>query len=814
MTKLTRRASAPVFPTAVSEDHEKPLDATAPDSSNSIFVACRVRPLIDYEIQKDATVSVAVDAANNAVKIQGGDPSHPAAVHKFTYDAVFGTDSTQEEVFEKSCQTVLQGVLNGYNGTIFCYGQTATGKTWTMEGTHVGEGRGIIPRAFESLYSHMANMPDYINCQVHASMVEIYLERICDLLVEDRDPEDVTSLPVVEHPVRGLCVQGASEPHISSITELQDLFLRGTQNRMVGCTKMNEKSSRSHSIFQVHIQATNTLTNSSINASLNLVDLAGSEKIKRTQASGLTLDEAKKINLSLYTLGTVINCLSSGKKGHVPYRDSKLTRMLQESLGGNANTAFIVTVSPSKLNRQETLTTLRFGKRAKSVKNAPEANRDMSMQELQLELKKRDKEIIRLNALLAQQVIEDQAIASRSTKCSGPCNSSSFFSSDSESDSTSVCTKAQCSAENYRGNSTSIDASFSEIPACLGKSDSQGSLHLLDQSESVYLNKALQLKALMPCLQNLQDVLDLEVLNANPQVIGAVKSVQNILEPICNESDPYLGEPRPEVQVSDVHHCTHDDNDTCTYDDNDTCSIAEPQTISSSQSLPVSPLDNLDVGSMLDTLEKFQHQLRKLNPSKERQERSWKERRPSLQVEDFSELVESPSRISLSAEEMQESESTSTLYMSAEEDASSVEDGLAEMGVPCGSQNMALHAADLSTDACALSKTLPSAVDSVPDVCNVADSCLHDFCVEAVPGAPCGNNESGDEYVWSSQGLRTKSHSGANIFHLLEETEAGVAARAQMRNLGSKAKAMFFGIATNATRMLTSQKVGYTDRKH
>lgn len=513
VSELTRRVSAPTLCT----------DFTSKDSSTNIFVACRVRPLIPNELKQSATISVMVDTTTNSVKNFGGDHANPEACHKFTYDAVFDMKATQDHVFDRSCEAVVRGVLEGYNGTIFCYGQTATGKTWTMEGTRTGEGRGIIPRAFESLYSHVIKMPKYIECKVCASMVEIYLERISDLLDPNRDPEDLINLPVVEHPVRGLCVQGVIEPCVSAVDELQELFLRGAQNRMVGCTKMNERSSRSHSIFQVHIQALDTRTDSSVYASLNLVDLAGSEKIKRTHASGLTLDEAKKINLSLYTLGTVINALSSGKKGHIPYRDSKLTRMLQDSLGGNTNTAFIVTVSPSVLNAQETLTTLRFGKRAKSVKNAPEANRDVSMQELQQELKRRDMEIIRLNSLLAQRNPEDQAIAS--DVASARLRNSSG--SDCESDSISVSTKLSGSVSTQGGVGPSSQSS-------LHRSPSQQSLvsSVLDESELTSA-KTLQLSALLPHLQHLQTVLDAELPEGNSRIKEAIMSVRSVLDPVC-----------------------------------------------------------------------------------------------------------------------------------------------------------------------------------------------------------------------------------------------------------------------------------------
>lgn len=361
--------------------------------SQNISVACRIRPLVQSETSSSS--STCITSTNDSIEICGDDD----ASHSFGFDAVFGPDCEQEDIFNKVCDTVLRGVVAGFNGTIFCYGQTASGKTWTMEGSREGSGRGITPRCFELLFDSLLAAPEHMEFTVRASMIEIYLERISDLL--DSNGRN-GNLPIKEHPTRGPCVHGANEISVSSVEELQNLLRFGAQNRAVGFTKMNSRSSRSHSLFSVTVTVTDKRTDTSTNATLNLVDLAGSEKIKQTEASGQTLEEAKKINLSLSALGNVINALSNGKskKNHVPYRDSKLTRILQESLGGNSNTTLIVTVSPSVLNCAESVSTLRFGQRAKAVKNCAMANKQLSSKELKNLLLDRDSEISRLKQLL------------------------------------------------------------------------------------------------------------------------------------------------------------------------------------------------------------------------------------------------------------------------------------------------------------------------------------------------------------------------------------------------------------------------------
>lgn len=275
--------------------------------------------------------------------------------------------------------------MNGYNGTVFAYGQTGAGKSYTMMGSDIDDtdGKGIIPRIVEQMFASILTSPSNIEYTVRVSYMEIYMERIRDLLVPHND-----NLPVHEEKSRGVYVKGLLEIYVSSVQEVYEVMRRGDAARAVASTNMNQESSRSHSIFVITITQKNVESGSAKSGQLFLVDLAGSEKVGKTGASGQTLEEAKKINKSLSALGMVINALTDGKSTHVPYRDSKLTRILQESLGGNSRTTLIINCSPSSYNDAETLSTLRFGVRAKSIKNKAKINAELSPTELKLLLRK------------------------------------------------------------------------------------------------------------------------------------------------------------------------------------------------------------------------------------------------------------------------------------------------------------------------------------------------------------------------------------------------------------------------------------------
>lgn len=293
--------------------------------------------------------------------------------------------SRQTDVFDYSIRPTVDDILNGYNGTVFAYGQTGAGKSYTMMGSDIDDdlGKGIIPRIVEQIFASILASPSNIEYTVRVSYMEIYMERIRDLLVPAND-----NLPVHEEKNRGVYVKGLLEVYVSSVEEVYEVMRRGGNARAVSATNMNQESSRSHSIFVITVTQKNVETGSMKSGQLFLVDLAGSEKVGKTGASGQTLEEAKKINKSLSALGMVINSLTDGKSSHIPYRDSKLTRILQESLGGNSRTTLIINCSPSSYNDAETLSTLRFGMRAKSIKNKAKVNAELSPAELKAMLKK------------------------------------------------------------------------------------------------------------------------------------------------------------------------------------------------------------------------------------------------------------------------------------------------------------------------------------------------------------------------------------------------------------------------------------------
>jgi kinesin family protein 5 len=303
----------------------------------------------------------------------------------FTYDKIFPMDSLQTDIFDFSVRPTVDDILNGYNGTVFAYGQTGAGKSYTMMGSDIDddEGRGIIPRIVEQIFASILTSPSNIEYTVRVSYMEIYMERIRDLLVPQND-----NLPVHEEKSRGVYVKGLLEVYVSSVQEVYEVMRRGGTARAVAATNMNQESSRSHSIFVITVTQKNLETGSAKSGQLFLVDLAGSEKVGKTGASGQTLEEAKKINKSLSALGMVINALTDGKSSHVPYRDSKLTRILQESLGGNSRTTLVINCSPSSYNDAETISTLRFGVRAKAIKNKAKVNAELSPNELKQLLRK------------------------------------------------------------------------------------------------------------------------------------------------------------------------------------------------------------------------------------------------------------------------------------------------------------------------------------------------------------------------------------------------------------------------------------------
>ncbi|KAL8166391.1 hypothetical protein V2J09_007890, partial [Rumex salicifolius] len=315
----------------------------------SRFTVCaRFRPLSAREKREHGT-SVCVqriDNENFTLKDEkDGD-------FTFSFDRVYYEGSNQSDVFEFVALPILHDAFNGINGTIITYGQTGAGKTYSMEGPgvlHCKEDKGLLTRVVEWLLASTKSSSEVNACSIKFSMVEIYMEKIRDLFDLSKD-----NLQIKESKAQGILLHG-----------------RGIANRAVEETQMNMASSRSHCMYIFTVQQELPMDKRVKNGKLVLVDLAGSEKVEKTGAEGRVLEEAKMINKSLSTLGNVVNALTSSPKGkvnHVPYRDSKLTRLLQDALGGNSRTALLCCCSPSPVNASETISTLRFGARAKHIK--------------------------------------------------------------------------------------------------------------------------------------------------------------------------------------------------------------------------------------------------------------------------------------------------------------------------------------------------------------------------------------------------------------------------------------------------------------
>ncbi|GKT31548.1 Kinesin heavy chain [Aduncisulcus paluster] len=402
----------------------------------SVKVVARIRPFSDREWReaqenhKDPSESY-VSILDDETIESGMEGTHTS---RFTFDRVFGPASTQHDVYNYVALPVINDTLRGYNGTIFAYGQTGTGKTYTMEGPLLGDETymGIIPRTINDLFEKLESRHSDTIWSVKVSYYEIYMEEIRDLLdssfsltaspkkrqirrghrlpISSSNPfapstpgpmSSAKKIKIYEDRHGNTHIRGLSKYKVHSKHDVIKILRVGSAARVSAANKMNDRSSRSHAILTLEIEQKNVSSSYTIVRSrLHLVDLAGSEKVSKTEAEGLQLEEAKNINLSLLTLGNVVNCLSSGmgtrdstgsvslpafqSHSHIPYRDSKLTRVLRESLGGNSRTVVIVACSPSPFNATETLSTLKFAARAKTIKNKPEINKELSVSEMRM----------------------------------------------------------------------------------------------------------------------------------------------------------------------------------------------------------------------------------------------------------------------------------------------------------------------------------------------------------------------------------------------------------------------------------------------
>lgn len=366
-------------------------------AEDSIRVICRFRPLNNSEEKAGSKFVVKFPqhgtSEDSAVTIGG---------KLYVFDKVIKPNATQEFVYNNSARDIVKDVLMGYNGTIFAYGQTSSGKTHTMEGViDSGELHGIIPRIIHDIFNHIYSMEENLEFHIKISYFEIYMDKIRDLLDVSK-----VNLSVHEDKNRVPFVKGATERFVSSPEEVFEVIEEGKSNRHIAVTNMNEHSSRSHSVFLINVKQENLENDKKLSGKLYLVDLAGSEKVSKTGAEGTVLDEAKNINRSLSALGNVISALADGNKSHIPYRDSKLTRILQESLGGNARTTIIICCSPASFNESETKSTLDFGRRAKTIKNVVTVNEELTAEEWKRRFEREREKCQRLRATVERQEAE------------------------------------------------------------------------------------------------------------------------------------------------------------------------------------------------------------------------------------------------------------------------------------------------------------------------------------------------------------------------------------------------------------------------
>ncbi|KAI3450790.1 hypothetical protein Pfo_007455 [Paulownia fortunei] len=374
---------------------------------HNVQVIIRIRPLSSSEISLQGNNRCVKQDSSQSITWMG----HPES--RFTFDVVADENVSQERLYKVAGVPMVENCMEGYNSCMFAYGQTGSGKTHTMLGDIEGGARrhsvncGMTPRVFEYLFSRIqkdkdARREEKLKFTCKCSFLEIYNEQILDLL----DPSSI-NLQIREDSKKGVYVENLTEVEVTSARDVIQQLIQGAANRKVASTNMNRASSRSHSVFTCIIESkweSQGVTHHRF-ARLNLVDLAGSERQKSSGAEGERLKEATNINKSLSTLGLVIMNLvsiSNGKSLHVPYRDSKLTFLLQDSLGGNAKTIIIANISPSSCCSLETLSTLKFAQRAKFIKNHAIVNEDASGDVLALRLENQNlkKEVSRLRSLV------------------------------------------------------------------------------------------------------------------------------------------------------------------------------------------------------------------------------------------------------------------------------------------------------------------------------------------------------------------------------------------------------------------------------
>lgn len=359
----------------------------------TIRVSIRLRPLNEKELAKnDSSDWECIN--NNSVTFRSTLPERSMYPQSYTFDRVFGCDSTTKQVYEEGAKEVVLSVVNGINSTIFAYGQTSSGKTYTMN--------GVTEYSVADIYSCIEKHQDR-EFVLKFSAIEIYNEAVRDLLSLENVP-----LRLLDDPEKGTVVEKLTEETLRDRNHLQELLSFCEVQRKIGETSLNETSSRSHQILRLTIESSarkfkKAQSSSTLTATVNFVDLAGSERASQTMSAGTRLKEGCHINRSLLTLGTVIRKLSKGRNGHIPYRDSKLTRILQNSLGGNGRTAIICTMSPARSHVEQSRNTLLFATCAKEVSTNAQVNVVVSdkalVKQLQRELARLESEMKSLKPL-------------------------------------------------------------------------------------------------------------------------------------------------------------------------------------------------------------------------------------------------------------------------------------------------------------------------------------------------------------------------------------------------------------------------------
>lgn len=365
-------------------------EVTTAAPGDDVRVYARFRPLNDREKslgEKESVYSFVPNSNNRTIEISR--PTGSNTEKEFTFDEILPESTTQEELYVKTAKPLVTEVLKGFNCTMMAYGQTGSGKSYSMTGRlDDSNSEGIIPRMIHDLFAEIEERSDHAVFTIQCSYVEIYLERVRDLLNPQLDNlklREVVSKKFSKSKklksVKSMVyIEGATICTVKSLKDMLKVMRRGDANRITAETDMNERSSRSHSVFVVTVTQIEKVKQTRRSSKLFLVDLAGSEQVDRSGATGLKLEQAKKINKSLSALSLVIQSLVEKKKGaHIPYRDSKLTRLLTDSLGGNSKTVLLLALSPSWDSLAETYSSLSFGSRAKKMVNRATVNEELTV---------------------------------------------------------------------------------------------------------------------------------------------------------------------------------------------------------------------------------------------------------------------------------------------------------------------------------------------------------------------------------------------------------------------------------------------------